>query len=685
MENKHFSRRCTNITVILFAVLQLSFFLWITIHRVQAGLSSPFVSLEKDNEDSVCVEVPKSSIVGNFGVDINGNWDTTDAYRRNETMFYLQVPGNKFTDSNFTELIQSFGDTFQAVGKRAATRPYVWSLIAWSTIYGNDADLDISLVPDVAPELLFLPLSGNSMAPFSANGSCNDPANLRYDPSGESSIESLYQMPLPPGFIDIQSAAVSISDDGKSLTYPIFIDTGYYWNPNTTQYEIVGFNVDYPYPCPYQFSLFKSFAFWDTLNYQVNSTTGQAEYASAGTQMFTMNLKFDTRSIFVTAAVNMGIIPLSSLQQVESASRSIIYASMSGPEKNWKLYVHPLRVPMEPIACAKGGVDSNPFDYCVVFSQDKITPFYPAVYEITDSGNITNCENESEQYGFRVSLLYSQVSYHLENITHTALAEFAMGMAQKMKNDPENGDLAQVESINNLYDKCSLTNSECYPFCRGQNPDYDTLDPQCPAAWEEINASPLGMFTFYLSGSSHFVKSEGVAFTANGLTLREMFHAESNNLDTNDDGNTLCYNTFYKAASFQKMKSPPVQLNEQFYSCIPELGGLIKDSVGIAFGFVMLFVNGMVSVYVIFVIWWDDAEFDHKAEKPGSRLRTAKGKGKGGAGAGASLAEQDASGKAHARGEHEIANGADAGAGSSSLSLPKKDATFAKFELNNEL
>jgi len=313
---------------------------------------------------------------------------------------------------------------------------------------------------------------------------------------------------------------------------------------------------------------------------------------------YKIKFDYDTTSLLIATAVNMGIIPIAKLTRV------LIHTTEERYGDRAQSYTHPFHPAMTPILCLTAGtpyVDANgnqqtiPADCCVVVS-DNSSAFYPFMTGIDGDDNACTCDS-SDTYcntgAVRMSLLFAKDD-------STYIYDIVSTMGTLIKNDPINGDKEQQSRINALYTSCPI--SEADP-ATGSTTGNEACNSAWIAAVGPTAADHIGMFTLlvYPQGNRYF--------TLNALPLKELQYTTA--------AAQGCKNTIYNPAAFSALQAEvPVPLAQPYYSCSSTPYNAVKAEIGNSYGFVMLFVNIFCLTTLVLIIAWDRMEKHHVAFKP---------------------------------------------------------------------
>ena len=576
LEQRRVKPRYSNLIMISFFILEVFFMIYLVITRIKNQVNSPYVSLENTNSDQTCNQVP-SPIVGTFNADYNGRWSTSGAYTSYLSIFQLIVPGALVTVNDYQAMIQGFDKDFRVVGERAASRGRWFSLAAWTAMYSSDSKTHIQFASTVLPQLAFQFADAYSFPPMNKLDLCEEGMTFDFSTGAPQRVPI---NPQDPKYIPLEGL-IPFAPSGQTFTYSVYLSkSGYYnWASDTFGYDYNQTDIG---PCPDHFTPFGTFLY----------PIGDSKLNSGPNATNAMSFTFDMRSILIASAVNMGIIPISKLTQV--LVRTSTNQSEYGLD-NMGLYTHPRHLPMAPLQCQKAGTIYNnsinqqqilSADSCFVLANQFESyggDFYPFVMDVNSDGNVCNCTSSDyacKQGNFRISLFYTK------QLTDYPLLELADRFANLIKADPINGDLAQRNLVRNLYTSCTGSTSAA-----------------CSSAWTTLAPNNglsdlLSLFTI-----DTFLPQNAV-ITNNGLTLDELVPP--------DPIRPSCANSIYRPDVFQRLgKSVPVPLEQPYFSCVPKVGSTIIDSIGNAFGFVMLFVNLALVLVVVIMLWWDKKEEHH--------------------------------------------------------------------------
>jgi len=584
LDTKEASKPVQHLINSLFFIAGLAVFTYMMVTNISSNLNSPYVSLSSTGDDQVCQDVP-AAVNGEFNVDYFGRYASQRAFNPAFELFKLVVPGVLLTEATYKTILSKFAEEFSSLGARSATRQTSWNLAAWSSTYAVDASTNIKFVPITKPARFFSAFEAVNSWPRSKAGICTDPVTL--DPNAPSNTVAITATSFvsAENYIDIDGNP--LTGDGATFDYSIYITRMGNYHAGGIPAYTEDYNVAYPGPCPSQFNPSTSFSYQG-----LGSIFG---VDAGGENPYSMTFKYDSTSLLVAAAVNMGIIPISKLMSVLGKSIKDAF-----PDMNVKAYVHPFHADMFPILCItagsaykdiNGASQTMPSDACFMVSGKGFSQFYPVITSINDIENACDCASTDyncEWGAMRVSMLYSIDG------TINSVFDVAATLGMKIKSDPIGGDLTQLQLIDDLYTKCKVADL--------------TVTTPCQAAWDAVgaaSASNVGMFTFFA-----LPENQLNSFTPGPVIFEDLFQYSSQT-------SQVCKNTIYNAAAWTTIQSDtPVPLKQAYYSCTTTPYNAVKAEIGNSYGFVMLFVNIFLLTFLIIIYALDRDEKHHKKFRP---------------------------------------------------------------------
>ena len=329
------SPRFKTIINFIFITCSLTGFVWLLLENVGNKLKTATVSIGGNSSTQICHEVP-APISGAFNVDYYGQYDNYigghNLYRKDLATFILDVPAAKLESVDYTTMIESFRQEFAVVGKRSEMRTLVWQITAWTAMYAVKEENDITYRPRIKPEMFLGGVDFYNAWPRSRRGICLVPTFAQIYNNSLSPMDPPKQyVAISQGYLDALNAARlgDASDpsgilkeyfpiDGNlvkstvdTINYEIYISRSGWWHPKAHGYRYGEMSYTYPGPCPDQFRPIALSQSPDVFKIPIAKIT-----------------------LFVAAAVNMGIIDLSKLLKTSVTSHNGMHS-----------YVHPFHKP----------------------------------------------------------------------------------------------------------------------------------------------------------------------------------------------------------------------------------------------------------------------------------------------------------------------------------------------------
>ena len=307
-----------------------------------------------------------------------GNMTTIleNLYRKELAAFILDVPAAKLESEEYRTMVESFRQEFATVGKRSENRSLMWQITAWTAMYAVEEKNDITFRPRIKPDMFLSQIEFLNDYPRSRRGICMFPTfTEHYNNTSPSTLMDPPQqnVQILQGLIDAQNAArLGVVTDpsgilkeyfpinghlmkstADTINYEIYITRSGWWHQKQYRYVYGYMNMSYPGPCPDQFHPVATPQSPDVFKMSITKTT-----------------------LFIAAAVNMGIIDLSKLLKTSNTSHNGMYS-----------YVHPFHKPTSGgfLYCAKAGSLMNndtlykyvPSDFCTVSTTTEFGFTYP--------------------------------------------------------------------------------------------------------------------------------------------------------------------------------------------------------------------------------------------------------------------------------------------------------------------
>ena len=123
----------------LFNAIFFTTLIYLTVSNMQAEKQNQFLSLESNSTTQVCFEVPQS-LSGKFEGDTDGNWETTNDFNYNSSLFYLTFTGSQIDNEQYSSVMTKFSNRLALLGAKAARRDEAWNAMVWSSwSFADDA------------------------------------------------------------------------------------------------------------------------------------------------------------------------------------------------------------------------------------------------------------------------------------------------------------------------------------------------------------------------------------------------------------------------------------------------------------------------------------------------------------------------------------------------------------------
>ena len=398
--------------LLLFNAIFFTTLIYLTVSNMQALKENQFLSLDANSTTQVCYEVP-SSLSGRFEGDVYGNWETSNDFNYNSSIFYLTFTGSQIDNGQYTSVMTAFSNRLALLGTKAARRDEAWNAMVWSSWSFSDdssnmkftstADAGIIYNQDVIVGII-----------SSSTGVCQ---NL-HQYGSFSSVEKTLAFNIPSPIYPDQVLNVT-----GNLQQGIYRDTTYDFCPSMWQMWWLNWDPTFNGKFP---------------TYQV---------------------KFDIRTIAFVMSLNMGIMTRADFVETTSAWGS---AAISGAPGNF--YMEPNYAPMAPIFCANKTLYAQKFKislsraqlngpeicFYVAGGANTTNLFYPMTVAMkTDplTGHVYPCKCPNDQSNFNCNFRDIVVSMIYDTVDNLGSFKFALKMQQLLVKDPINGDLAMQQAV----------------------------------------------------------------------------------------------------------------------------------------------------------------------------------------------------------------------------------------------
>jgi hypothetical protein len=550
---------CAVPIVIIYHVTFVFFVVYFAILNSNNLVSNIFLSPYPSSGTRTCVDVP-IEITNAWQLDAMGNWDTSRSFNQNMSIYTVTFQGAKVTPQVYQTITAAMADQLYLLSVKAASRDFMWSLLAWSSfsLHHRDSRLKFNLNGDVKA------IFGNIM-------SDTEVKRVVYTSADEYCTPGLY-----------------FSDDTYA-SYDAFgrrsgVSTDYWWDDPSGSFRIAvpGVYVDNSSkptsPCPNLFSMKQLGVTFDNMELNQAPTSG--------------TVPFDARSIATALAVNYGIISLHSLVQVSAA----YYASVSA---YGSLYVDPKYPGMVPIFCSAPDVAAEKLyaqnyarQYRAYGGESKAFPahgkapgvcyyawsalFYPIATSLGNCGQRCDAERmrqtkecTKEGLGYIGLILMPNAAFDTTGEANVALINSGIGqrMQKLLIDDPMNGDL-EIQNV-------------AYHALHASTHNNATNLKQ---SMDAICRGPCAMMTMQVSFDSTSVSQN--------FLYASLFTNQEN-------GSFNCMSTMYKPPAISTLRTnPPVQLTQDYFMCHLSQDQAIIQGIGLAAGSANLYAGIVLSVMI---------------------------------------------------------------------------------------
>jgi len=291
--------------ILLYFAMFFIALIYLTVTGATTEVNKMFLGLDRTDPTIFCVEVPLS-VNGVFLGDTAGEWETSNSYAYNESLYGLEFAGSQINTLQYMTSMDAIQKRVKALGERMAKRDLSWGFLAYAAFGFTDTDTNMYFYSSAsASDIYNLEIAAAAIASYRGVCTTNDTARggiIKHSP-----------------WAKLITGAYNKGAGAFSLSMTVGKDTV----KNNGQMD-----PDYPAgPCPEQGNI-KSLWGWDP------STNPD----------FTVNLDFDINTITTAMAANLGIISTADLTN----SRSVYSTEFLGLPLG-DFWYNPYYVPMQPI------------------------------------------------------------------------------------------------------------------------------------------------------------------------------------------------------------------------------------------------------------------------------------------------------------------------------------------------
>ena len=541
---------------------------------------SKYLSLSSNNDIQECDVVPQS-ITATFEGSFEGYWNTNPNFKKNSSLYVLELSGASLTNEEYTQIISSFQDSLHDIGTKAANRSALWSLIVWSTFAYNAKDSSVTFYSNADAGVIF---------------------NLKSYVATLSSRYGNCPNQMLSGSFDVSNKRLSITFplNNTALKNFIYRNQTYFFDD-----DIFGGStrptIKYLEPCPNQGSFVDS-------GFLLPQT-----WMDERTGFF--DLSFDVRSVVLALALNLNLLNASTL--VKSTTK----ASLSFHSY---LYIEiGISPPMNPIICLN---KVDPFwklnqeqingpEICFIYQgvDQNLWFAYPMMISLNSNfSGSCNCPENIDDYNCNVIDYIVGLMYDLTFDFYDLVNNVAIKMQDIMIKDPENGDVTVVNTLTPILTNAILLQ---YDYLhRGYNTAgvaerekdiqkaYDQICPSCGTAVLELYGIDFPYFNKII-----------LSMNENGIELSELSNKtvlyedvpvcnppNSKNCTTQNVSlpQFMCIDSFSQPLALSRLAStPPVPLIQNYYECQLRTKTAFQRSIGIASGSATLYTSIFTIVF----------------------------------------------------------------------------------------
>jgi hypothetical protein len=92
---------------LVFLAFKVTIFVYVLYSTTQAETGKKFLSLLKNTDGAICIEVPQA-LNGIYAGDLDGRWATDDRFSQNRSIFQLQFNGKGINNVEYKAAMQRF-------------------------------------------------------------------------------------------------------------------------------------------------------------------------------------------------------------------------------------------------------------------------------------------------------------------------------------------------------------------------------------------------------------------------------------------------------------------------------------------------------------------------------------------------------------------------------------------------
>lgn len=260
----------------IYIVIFISVFFYLLVNNLNSTVGKRYLSLEWDPKHCTKLATP---LAGQWGADLDGNWDTSNEFHEKSSIFVLEANGADINDQMFKTAMRYFQDEMNKYSQYAANRTMAWNLLILSSLTFKHKDTGLGLCLSVDASFIFDDMI--KVATLSnRNGIC-----LGYNASSSKGGRPRYLS----GLFKTENAALV-------LEMPFRINPSSVEGSTAPNFRVT-FTPSVEEPCPQHGQWFKNVFFGAESQYRDS-------YADIG---------FDVRSTFLAIAINLGRVGTESL------------------------------------------------------------------------------------------------------------------------------------------------------------------------------------------------------------------------------------------------------------------------------------------------------------------------------------------------------------------------------------
>ena len=165
------SLRSGLLIALVFLAFKVTIFVYVLYSTTQAETGKKFLSLLKNTDGAICIEVPQA-LNGIYAGDLDGRWATDDRFSQNRSIFQLQFNGKGINNVEYKAAMQRFTLKMAQYGNLSVARSALWSMMTWSSFNILDPETRLEFYSNVDAGVAFNSLAVSAFV-ASALGSCN--------------------------------------------------------------------------------------------------------------------------------------------------------------------------------------------------------------------------------------------------------------------------------------------------------------------------------------------------------------------------------------------------------------------------------------------------------------------------------------------------------------------------------